>query len=234
MATRTSLFSVLVLVAVPLLGAKGGCGGEVSLGDDACPTSACGGMPELACWDGSSPFTGKCLAKSDGTCGWEPRKCPDMPSADGGPIDGGPADAGPCTECEVPTIACADGSSPYGKCIRNAAGACVAEYLGCPAIDAGPADTGTPCERTSNTPRACATKDDCEVGLMQINCCGTLRAMGYSKSQSASFLENTMACSASYPGCGCASGPTTDDYGKTGTEFGFDCVSGKCMSIVIK
>jgi hypothetical protein len=121
--TRSSFISILTLLAVPLLmGAKGpGCGGEVSIGDDKaeCPTSACGGVPAIACWDGSSPYTGKCLAASDGTCGWEKRACPAKPSE--------------CTPCAIPLLACADGTSPYtGKCYTDAAtGSCTAEYKGC-------------------------------------------------------------------------------------------------------
>lgn len=298
MRTR-SFFSVLILVAIPLLGAKGGCGGEVSLGDDACPTSACGGMPELACWDGSSPFTGKCLAKSDGACGWEPRKCPDAPTTECTPCEipaiacadgtspytgkcfkdaagaciaekkgcGGDTDAGPapCTECAIPEIACADGSSPYsGKCVHNDAGACVAEYLGCksdctpemcgpvppvakcpdgsgPTMDCKRAADGacrwnvapcpaTACEKVEALPRSCTNKAECTFGLHQYNCCGSLRAMGYTKSALSSFDENEKACVASYPGCGCASMPTIDDSGKTGSTFEVDCIGGTCTT----
>jgi hypothetical protein len=162
MATRSSFFSVLFLVAIPLLGAKGGCGGEVSLGDDACPTSACGGMPELACWDGSSPFTGKCLSKTDGTCGWEPRKCPDMPadggSLDGGPFDGGPFDGGPF-----------DGDPSDGDIFD---GPFDAELDG--PLDGGPADTGSACENVTTLPRTCGSKAECTFGLHQYNCCGSI------------------------------------------------------------
>lgn len=301
MRTRSSLFSLLFLVAIPLLGAKGGCGGEVSLGDDACAKEACGGMPELACWDGSSPFTGRCLAKSDGKCGWEPRTCPDKPSEG-------------CTTCAIPEIACADGTSPYsGKCLEKD-GACIAEYKGCssecskeacgPALgmpsytcedgttggptgrclknadgtcgwevkncrakcqpaDCGPPPLGpmckdgmapamtcgrapddtcrwtvapcaaTACDKVEMAPRACTAKSDCEVGLRQLNCCGSMRAMGYSKSYS-DFLEATKACSASFPGCGCPTMPTVDDNGKSGTAFDVDCISGSCTSFVTK
>ena len=47
--TRSSLLTIVAVIAIPLLtGAKGpGCGGEVSLGDDKgeCPTSSCGALP---------------------------------------------------------------------------------------------------------------------------------------------------------------------------------------------
>jgi hypothetical protein len=303
MRTR-SFFSLLFVMAIPLLGAKGGCGGEVSLGSDACAESACGGMPELACWDGSSPFTGKCLKKTDGTCGWEPRKCPDKPAE--------------CSTCAIPEIACADGSSPYtGKCVTDPATAkCIAEYKGCSGEcakeECGPAlgmpsytcedgstggstgrclrgadgkcgwevkdcprkcettDCGAPppiapckdgtappmscvrsadgaacvwnvgmcgvtaCEKVTMLPRKCATKSDCTVNLHMTNCCGSMHAIGQTKSVIDEFGPLEKECQASYPGCGCAAMPTVDDYGKMGTEFDVDCVSGTCTSFVTK
>lgn len=121
MSTRrsTSLFAVCALVVFPLLfGAKGGCGGDVVIGDDECAKSACGAMPALACADGSSAYTGRCLGQPDGTCAWEKRSCPAPTS---------------CEPCAVPDIACADGSIPYtGKCFLDPSGKCTAEYKGCP------------------------------------------------------------------------------------------------------
>ena len=302
MRTRSSFLSILFLVAIPLLGAKGGCGGEVSLGDDACAKEACGGMPEIACADGSSPFTGRCLAKSDGKCGWEPRTCPDKPAE--------------CTTCAIAEIACADGSSPYtGKCFTDKAGVCTAEYKGCPGECAKeacgpalgmpsytcedgttggptgrclknaagtcgwevktcrakcePADCGAPppvaackdgkapamscghapddtcrwtvapcaataCEQVETLPRACATKADCTFAIHEVNCCGSLRAMGLNKTGAPKFEELEKSCRASYPGCGCAAMGTVDDSGKMGLEFDVNCVSGACTTFVTK
>ncbi|WP_437566244.1 hypothetical protein [Sorangium sp. So ce542] len=54
----------------------------VGCGDIAvtCDPAACGpalGMPSWECPDGSiGGNTGRCLARPDGTCGWEIRECP--------------------------------------------------------------------------------------------------------------------------------------------------------------
>jgi hypothetical protein len=304
--TRSCFVTLATLLAVPLLmGAKGpGCGGEVSIGDDKtekteCPTASCGGMPAIACWDGSSPYTGKCLSKGDGTCGWEERACPTKTE---------------CSPCAAPVLACADGTSPYsGKCYLDATGACMAEYKGCSdgscdKSECGPAlgmaswtcedgtiggNTGrclrkagkcgwevidcprkctdsecgapppvaacgdgttpsveckrktdgtcgwnvgacavTACQKVEAYPRACTGKSDCTFGLHQTNCCGSERAMGYTKSAAATFGADEKACEATYPGCGCAASPTVDDSGKTGTAFDVDCVAGSCTTYV--
>jgi hypothetical protein len=122
--TKTSLLTLVAVFAFPLLtGANGpGCGGEVSIGDDKgeCPTSACGAMPALACADGTPAYTGKCLAKTDGTCAWETHDC------------GSTTPPKECSPCAIPDIACADGTIPYtGKCYLDKAGACTPEYKGC-------------------------------------------------------------------------------------------------------
>jgi hypothetical protein len=61
----------------------GGGGGGSGTGADCTKAGACGpalGMPSIVCPDGSiGGNTGKCLARPDGTCGWEIRECPKPP-----------------------------------------------------------------------------------------------------------------------------------------------------------
>ncbi len=141
---RSLLFTVSLLVAAPLLfGAKGGCGGDVVIGDDECAKSACGGMPEIACADGSIPFTGRCLAKSDGQCGWEPRTCPGV--------------AATCDECAIPEIGCANGGpGPYQGCELKD-GKCVGKFIGC---------AGDPCTTEMCGPAIRSPSYTCEDGTL--------------------------------------------------------------------
>jgi len=140
-----TLGSLLTILAIPLLcGAKGGCGGDVSIGDDAtlCVDSACGGMPTIACADGSSPYTGRCIEGSDGKCGWESRGCPATGECEKSKC--GPA-------IRSPSFTCSDGSigGNTGKCLLHSDGTCGWELRECPTPgecakeDCGPAP-GTP------------------------------------------------------------------------------------------
>jgi hypothetical protein len=68
-----------------------------------------------------------------------------------------------------------------------------------------------------------------------VNCCGTMVAVGVNQSESAAFDAAESACEAMYPGCGCASQPTTADDGQSSGDsaaFHVDCVGGVCSTYV--
>lgn len=55
-------------------------GGPIDTGPAECTRDSCGpapGAPAELCWDGSTGgFTGRCVRRPDGGCGWEMRECP--------------------------------------------------------------------------------------------------------------------------------------------------------------
>ncbi len=90
-------------------------------GDD-CATTDCGPpirMATYSCEDGTTGGpTGRCRRAASGTCAWEIRTCVRTCEP---------------TECDVPSIACADGSLPtYGPCKRGADGRCAVTTWTCP------------------------------------------------------------------------------------------------------
>jgi hypothetical protein len=85
--------------------------------------------------------------------------------------------------------------------------------------------------------KSCATDDDCIVELHTIICCGTQTAWGVNAAARAAFESAEASCDAAYPGCGCATGPTTAEDGTTslagdGSDFFASCTAGQCHSFV--
>src|SRR4051794_18463743 len=72
------------LLVLPLLGAKGGCGSSVPVGQDnepvTCGAGACDGIAKTLeaklCSDGSSVGRTVCAKKDDTTCFWDFPECP--------------------------------------------------------------------------------------------------------------------------------------------------------------
>jgi hypothetical protein len=119
-----------------------------------------------------------------------------------------------------------------------AVAACEVEY---PTADAGgDASTGTDAGAigcgASGFPaidRSCSVADDCSVVEHQINCCGTLRALGIRASAKAAFDSAEATCRSSYPLCDCASHSTLADDGTSADGSGparAECVAGQCRS----
>ena len=223
-----TLGSLLAILAIPLLcGAKGGCGGDVSIGDDAtlCVDSACGGMPTIACADGSSPYTGRCIEDSSGKCGWESRGCP-------APGECEKSKCGPAIGAA--SYRCSDGSTggATGKCLQHSDGTCGWEIRDCP-----PPPKPVSCEVSSWTgvDKGCAIESDCVFGYHQLSCCGSMAAIGYNAKSSVAFDTAEKACRGTYPGCGCPAAPTTTEDGLTAStlgEIGVTCKIGKCTTYV--
>ncbi len=83
--------------------------------------------------------------------------------------------------------------------------------------------------------RACMADGDCVIALHQINCCGTLDALGIASAEKAAFDEAEATCESQYPACGCAQGPTTTDEGSTATDLAaisVQCIGGQCTTYV--
>ncbi|MBK7400930.1 MAG: hypothetical protein IPJ34_32920 [Myxococcales bacterium] len=90
-------------------------------GED-CATTECGPpirMASYACEDGTTGGpTGRCRRETSGSCAWEIRTCVRKCEP---------------TECDVPSIACADGSLPtFGPCKRAPDGRCAVTTWTCP------------------------------------------------------------------------------------------------------
>jgi hypothetical protein len=142
-ASLSPIWRVGSLAVLPLLlGAKGGCGGDVQVGKDQdpvrmCSADDCKGLQAPAesklCSDGSSLGRTVCATKSDGTCFWDFPACPStMPSSSCTPDD--------CKGQVADLIAkqCPDGSA-VGRtfCTRNGSGQCYLDFPPCPAVDSG-------------------------------------------------------------------------------------------------
>jgi len=84
--------------------------------------------------------------------------------------------------------------------------------------------------------KACAAKSDCVVVTHTVDCCGTGKAIGLNAADKAEFEAEEKTCAATYPGCGCPTGPTGTEDGSqapwgTGT-IAVDCVVGVCTTYV--
>jgi hypothetical protein len=83
---------------------------------------------------------------------------------------------------------------------------------------------------------ACTSDADCNIGLHQINCCGTKVAIGVTGGDYAAFEKAEATCSQQFPKCGCATFPTQAQDGFTaamGNEgLGVRCMEGMCRTFV--
>lgn len=83
--------------------------------------------------------------------------------------------------------------------------------------------------------KTCSTAADCFIGLHQINCCGSIKAIGINQAEKSRFAADEKICESQYPGCGCPGAPTVAEDGKfeSGTRMiGVECPAGKCMTLV--
>ncbi len=63
--------------------------------------------------------------------------------------------------------------------------------------------------------KGCTTNDNCSFGLHQVDCCGTLSAIGFNHSFKTAFDSAEQTWQASCPACGCMAGPTKAESGMT-------------------
>lgn len=115
--------SAVVLLGVLPLVPMVGCGASVADGDGAACTGCA--IPDVACWNGSSPY--RC-AVVGGACGAVYDGCPTKPTGDCATADCGPALRAPAYTCEDGTL-----GGNTGRCLRDVAtGTCSWELRDCP------------------------------------------------------------------------------------------------------
>jgi hypothetical protein len=72
---------------------------------------------------------------------------------------------------------------------------------------------GTPFPTTFD--RGCTLPDNCVIGFHQVDCCGSLVAVGINHSQRDVFDAAEMTWDQTCPACGCAAQPTLAEDGKS-------------------
>ncbi|MCA9664863.1 MAG: hypothetical protein KC503_04720 [Myxococcales bacterium] len=83
--------------------------------------------------------------------------------------------------------------------------------------------------------RSCTSASDCVAVSHTINCCGSAITIGINKADKAAFEAAEKTCAASWPGCGCPSGPTMLDDGSSvlgASPVGVTCEGGRCTTYV--
>jgi hypothetical protein len=82
--------------------------------------------------------------------------------------------------------------------------------------------------------KVCVVDQDCALVLHQLNCCGSMAALGIDADDVDAFNQSEAACAADSPQCDCASVPTTAEDGQTEQdgEIVVTCDSGICESEV--
>lgn len=83
--------------------------------------------------------------------------------------------------------------------------------------------------------KGCLKPVDCAVVMHQTDCCGNTLAVGVNASVAADFKIEEKQCAATYPGCGCPSGPPMTEDGSTASfngEIGVACVANACTTYV--
>lgn len=122
----------------------------------------------------------------------------------------------------------------------------MAVLAACGASNSGSTDGGAggggsfhlTCESGSATfpglDKQCAVDADCALVDHTTSCCGSMLAIGLAKDGVAAFQQVEAACSAGYPACGCAAGPTKAEDGRDATQgtIMVHCASGSCASYV--
>jgi hypothetical protein len=79
----------------------------------------------------------------------------------------------------------------------------------------------------------CMDNNECSLGTHQLDCCGSLQAIGFALGDFDAFDAAEDKCRAQYPRCDCAAQPTIDDDGNTSpTDFFLGlCVDNICKAV---
>ncbi len=83
--------------------------------------------------------------------------------------------------------------------------------------------------------RSCTVAIDCTFVFHQIDCCGSLIALGLNGEAGKPFQEAEAECVAQYPACRCAPMPTIADDGKTVDDpslLEVACTDNECQTVV--
>jgi len=165
----------------------------------------------------------------------------------GGGGNGGGNGGGMCDGAPSP-LSCTDTSCPDGyTCVADAdPSTCHPSNCSCDpqgwvcTADCGMGgstcvkDGGVDCSGDVLWNNGCTADADCVTKLHQIDCCGTMKAIGLNKSESAAFDALEAQCAATSPACGCASQVTTAEDGHSlpgwSSDFPVACKAGQCMT----
>lgn len=182
-------------------------------------------------------------------------------TVDSGPVDSGPADTGPdtvdakdtnapvCCKLGTPDCACTGmGGSPsqVGGCKQTCNIALFGweqamDDKGCPYWTAGlqPCNVNKPaCDKSPpvfpNLTKECKTTKDCSWLPHQMDCCGSIIAVGVWAPIAQLFFQAENLCVSQYPKCKCAAkSPIAEDGNASDTQdFEATCDAGKCMTHV--
>lgn len=91
----------------------------------------------------------------------------------------------------------------------------------------------TACQQVGTLDGSCAKNTDCVAVVHTTNCCGAAVWLGLRSTEAQPFATLESTCDASYPACGCASGPPTTDDGSTvmqGGAVSVSCQGGTCKT----
>lgn len=80
--------------------------------------------------------------------------------------------------------------------------------------------------------KSCDKVADCFVAFHQVDCCGSLTAIGLHVSEKTKFEEAEAKCVKTYPACDCPQQPTTAELGKPGdkAQMSVACKDNVCTS----
>lgn len=82
--------------------------------------------------------------------------------------------------------------------------------------------------------KACGGDGECAIGVHQINCCGSQKAIGMNRGEVPRFEAAEKICRSQFPRCGCPTLPTVaeDDRSETQGVIQVRCSAGACMTYV--
>jgi len=67
--------------------------------------------------------------------------------------------------------------------------------------------------------KGCTTVDNCVFKLHQLDCCGSMLAIGMNHAEAIAFDKTELEWRTACPKCACPSGPTVAEDGKTGPSL---------------
>lgn len=225
MTTPTYLVPCLVLLLAACPAGKGNTGGESTTdvtGTTAPSTSTTAGNDTVVTESSATQDTGGCAPIPCDECG---------PGCTAQLVCIGSQASCEC-DCEEVTGggSVAGSTSAQESSSTGATGTTGTGTTGAPAIVCGGDMPFFP-----EFDRSCAESADCALGFHQLDCCGSLAALGISAEAAKLFAEAEAECMLQYPQCDCATKPTVADDGNSSPDnnaIQVSCVDGQCRSFV--
>lgn len=219
---RRCLPLVLLLAACP--SDKGDSGGESTAA--ATDTTATGSATTATETSGREPTTGGCA----------PVSCDQCPAGCVGQLVCLGSQASCECDCEDPS------ATGAGESTGTLTGSTGATGTGGDSTGATGGTTGDPAIVCGGDmpvfpefDRSCAATSDCALVLHQLDCCGSLAALGISADVARLFAAAEAVCRLQYPECDCAPKPTVADDGNSSPDtdaIAVTCLEGQCRSVV--